>query len=99
VVPELNFGRVVTPEGETKYVRSTLQKRVDGVPATPTPTTPTPVTPTPVTPEVPTEVEPPALAPLRRVVKAEQTEEDVSGLVGQGLVELYKGQPVLTQRV
>ena len=97
VVPELNFGRVVTPEGETKYVRSTLQKRVDGVPATPTPTTPTPVTPTPVTPEVPTEVEPPALAPLRRVVKAEQTEEDVSGLVGQGLVELYKGQPVLTQ--
>ena len=48
------------------------------------------VTPTP-TPE------PPALAPLRRVVKAEQTEEDVSGLVGQGLVELYNGQPVLTQ--
>jgi hypothetical protein len=42
-------------------------------------------------------VETPALAPLRRVVKAEQTEEDVSGLVGQGLVELYKGQPVLTQ--
>ena len=52
----------------------------------------------PVTP-TPTEVapEPPALAPLRRVVKAEQTEDDVSGLVGQGLVELYKGQPVITQ--
>lgn len=49
------------------------------------------------TPEVPTAVEPPALAPLRRVVKAEQTEEDVSGLVGQGLVELYNGQPVITQ--
>lgn len=59
--------------------------------------TPTPVAPTPVTPEVPAAVEPPALAPLRRVVKAEQTEEDVSGLVGQGLVELYNGQPVLTQ--
>lgn len=41
--------------------------------------------------------EPPALAPLRRVVKVEQTEEDVSGLVGQGLVELYNGQPVITQ--
>jgi GNAT superfamily N-acetyltransferase len=65
--------------------------------AAPAAVTPTPVTPTPVTPEVPTAVEAPALAPLRRVVKAEQTEEDVSGLVGQGLVELYKGQPVITQ--
>ena len=64
---------------------------------TPTAVEPTPVTPTPVTPEVPTAVEPPDLAPLRRVVKAEQTEEDVSGLVGQGLVELYNGQPVITQ--
>ena len=65
--------------------------------AAPAAVEPTPVTPTPVTPEVPTAVEPPALAPLRRVVKAEQTEEDVSGLVGQGLVELYNGQPVITQ--
>jgi hypothetical protein len=48
-----------------------------------------------VTPEVTPET--PNLEPLRRVARAEQTEEDVSGLVGQGLVELYNGQPVITQ--
>jgi hypothetical protein len=53
--------------------------------------------PAPTVAPTPTAVEPPTLAPLRRVVKAEQTEDDVSGLVSQGLVELYKGQPVLTQ--
>jgi hypothetical protein len=47
------------------------------------------------TPEVVTPT--PNLEPLRRVARAEQTEEDVSGLVGQGLVELYNGQPVITQ--
>jgi GNAT superfamily N-acetyltransferase len=41
--------------------------------------------------------ETPNLEPLRRVARAEQTEDDVSGLVGQGLVELYNGQPVITQ--
>jgi hypothetical protein len=50
--------------------------------------TPEAITPTPETPN---------LEPLRRVARAEQTEEDVSGLVGQGLVELYNGQPVITQ--
>jgi len=39
----------------------------------------------------------PQLEPLRRVARAEQTEEDVAGLVDGGLVELYKGQPVITQ--
>jgi hypothetical protein len=66
---------------------------------TPTPTTPTtPVTPVAPTPEgvTPTTVTP-NLEPLRRVARAEQTEDDVSGLVGQGLVELYNGQPVITQ--
>jgi hypothetical protein len=64
---------------------------------TPTPavTPPAEVVPTPEvvtpTPEIPN------LEPLRRVARAEQTEEDVSGLVGQGLVELYNGQPVITQ--
>jgi hypothetical protein len=51
--------------------------------------------PAEVAPEViPT---PETIEPLRRVARAEQTEEDVSGLVGQGLVELYNGQPVITQ--
>jgi uncharacterized protein YeeX (DUF496 family) len=44
-----------------------------------------------------TEAVTPNLEPLRRVARAEQTEDDVSGLVGQGLVELYNGQPVITQ--
>jgi hypothetical protein len=56
--------------------------------AAPAATPPAEVTPTPETPN---------LEPLRRVARAEQTEEDVSGLVGQGLVELYNGQPVITQ--
>jgi hypothetical protein len=50
-----------------------------------------------VAPEVTPTPETPNLEPLRRVARAEQTEEDVSGLVGQGLVELYNGQPVITQ--
>jgi hypothetical protein len=64
-------------------------------PAAPAVTPPAEVAPTPEavapTPETPN------LEPLRRVARAEQTEEDVSGLVGQGLVELYNGQPVITQ--
>jgi hypothetical protein len=63
--------------------------------AAPAATPPAEVAPTPeaITP-IP---ETPNLEPLRRVARAEQTEEDVSGLVGQGLVELYNGQPVITQ--
>jgi hypothetical protein len=53
--------------------------------------------PVEVAPEVTPTPETPNLEPLRRVARAEQTEEDVSGLVGQGLVELYNGQPVITQ--
>lgn len=53
---------------------------------------PAAVEPTPVTPPVT-----PQLEPLRRAARAEQTEEDVAGLVDSGFVELYKGQPVLTQ--
>jgi hypothetical protein len=85
---------ILDPRGYTREGDRYIKAAPEAAPAA---VEPTPVTSTPVTPEVPTAVEPPALAPLRRVVKAEQTEEDVSGLVGQGLVELYKGQPVLTQ--
>jgi hypothetical protein len=53
--------------------------------------------PAEVAPEVTPTTETPNLEPLRRVARAEQTEDDVSGLVGQGLVELYNGQPVITQ--
>jgi hypothetical protein len=53
--------------------------------------------PVEVAPEVTPTPETPNLEPLRRVARAEQTEDDVSGLVGQGLVELYNGQPVITQ--
>jgi hypothetical protein len=53
--------------------------------------------PAEATPEITPTPETPNLEPLRRVARAEQTEEDVSGLVGQGLVELYNGQPVITQ--
>ena len=87
LVPELNFARFTdATTGKEGFDRGSIQK------LTPPATEAAPeaaVTPPPV--------EPPALAPLRRVVKAEQTEEDVSGLVGQGLVELYNGQPVITQ--
>jgi hypothetical protein len=62
--------------------------------AVPAVTLPAEVAPTP---EAITTTPTPNLEPLRRVVRAEQTEEDVSGLVGQGLVELYNGQPVITQ--
>jgi hypothetical protein len=84
---------ILDPRGYTREGDRYIKAAPEAAPAA---VEPTPVTSTPVTPEVPT-AEPPALAPLRRVVKAEQTEEDVSGLVGQGLVELYKGQPVITQ--
>jgi len=53
--------------------------------------------PAEVAPEITPTPETPNLEPLRRVARAEQTEDDVSGLVGQGLVELYNGQPVITQ--
>lgn len=56
--------------------------------AAPAAVEPTPVTPPPVTPQ---------LEPLRRVARAEQTEDDVAGLVDAGFVEVYKGQPVITQ--
>jgi hypothetical protein len=60
-----------------------------------TPAAPAVTPPAEVAPEViPT---PETIEPLRRVARAEQTEDDVSGLVGQGLVELYNGQPVITQ--
>lgn len=42
--------------------------------------------------------EPPEnLEPLRRVVRAEQTPEDVAALTEAGLVEIYKDQPVITE--
>jgi hypothetical protein len=84
-----------TPEGAVAPVEPVVTPEV----AEPQPiaevaavTPPAEVEPTPeaVTPT-------PNLEPLRRVARAEQTEEDVSGLVGQGLVELYNGQPVITQ--
>lgn len=47
--------------------------------------------------EVPVAPIPEPLSLLRRVVRQEQTEEDVAGLVDSGFVEIYRGQPVLTQ--
>jgi hypothetical protein len=64
---------------------------------TPTPAVTPPVEVAPTPEGVSPTPETPNLEPLRRVARAEQTEEDVSGLVGQGLVELYNGQPVITQ--
>jgi hypothetical protein len=39
----------------------------------------------------------PELDGLRRVIKSEQTPEDVTALVDAGLVEIYKDQPIFTQ--
>jgi GNAT superfamily N-acetyltransferase len=86
------LGWEADPEGPTKTMGIPMVYRPKPVTAVTPPAevapTPEAVTPTP---------ENTNLEPLRRVARAEQTEEDVSGLVGQGLVELYNGQPVITQ--